>query len=776
MAMDPQKKDDIFRNPGMTNLHFGRYISTVVHDNKTYSAMQMGKGKETSILICETDQAGGRHFIQSQPGIIHHPCLYSSPEHLYVAWNEFIGGQWKICCAEVDTAKRSIGKSETVFESEKVCRPPSMAVCTGQPWIAFSSIADNKLEIHIASRSNGQWTVQTPFKSMGGDCFRPRIASNNNSLFLAWDHYSEGTYKVSFATREDGRWKLLHTLGQNGQRWLTPRLIVDEKGGVYLCWVVLQAVKDKLGVIDHHPYIRVARYQAGHLHHLADQQNAENIYIAGDLREGLLAGEIYKGHVGLRRNPQLALDEDQNLYLFWEMRKETRGSDVLGHLVGRKLFPDGQWSSLAVYSSSGYCYSVPDTIRNNMLPVSFYYFEAENLDVTRLETMDLRQYQEWKVNPDKWKRWKNITIHPQLKPGNRIELHDGEYDLVWADTHCHSNFSPDAEGEPDELANFARDTAGIDVISIIDNDYYPHKALTEVEWRIHEEMAEHFSATGKFIWLPGYEFTYHRRDLNPDFNHRCVIYPRRGGRLLRRIDPESNTDTKMIAELKKTSGMAYPHHCSYELVDNDLEWNIEACSSWRVCLEETLCTIEKLKAGARIGFIGSSDTHRMVPGLAGARTGLFVKELTPEALFDAYRNRRIIATQGFNIFMDLRVDHAFIGQEIETRKAPVICAHIQSFEDMDYVEVLRDGESIWWDSPSGRECSVEFEDNSLDPGWHFYFLKVKLHGDPSLNVDAIPANNFPKPFEQNSRYPHNLARAQGVFAWTSPVWVNYSQD
>ena len=54
--------------------------------------------------------------------------------------------------------------------------------------------------------------------------------------------------------------------------------------------------------------------------------------------------------------------------------------------------------------------------------------------------------------------------------------------LFWADTHCHSVLSADAEGELDELAAFGRDIAGLDIMAIVDNDYYPYKALTGAEW------------------------------------------------------------------------------------------------------------------------------------------------------------------------------------------------------------------------------------------------------------------------------------------------------
>ena len=42
--------------------------------------------------------------------------------------------------------------------------------------------------------------------------------------------------------------------------------------------------------------------------------------------------------------------------------------------------------------------------------------------------------------------------------------------------HTHSKLSPDAEENP-RINLFARDTAGLDVFAMVDNDYYPHKSI-----------------------------------------------------------------------------------------------------------------------------------------------------------------------------------------------------------------------------------------------------------------------------------------------------------
>jgi len=175
-----------------------------------------------------------------------------------------------------------------------------------------------------------------------------------------------------------------------------------------------------------------------------------------------------------------------------------------------------------------------------------------------------------------------------------------------------------------------------------------------------------------------------------------------------------------------------------------------------------------LKAGAKFGFVGSSDSHRSVPGLGGALTGIFATELTPAALFDAYRRRRTVATQGFPLFVDFRAGGVFIGGEATVSTPPVIRATVETPDPIEFVELIRDGVALERFEPNATTCEVATTDTAVGTGEHFYFLRIKLVGDPSFNM---PAGTSLGAHSSDSRYPHNLARARGVFAWTSPVWL-----
>ena len=762
MAISAEEKDRLFRNPPAGQLHLGRAIATAAHSNCLWSAVQMGKSKATWIHLSRTDESGRESVFDTSPGGAYQPALgIGRNGNVAVVWNETGPAGWEIRGAMVEAAGSGLGPVEVVHSTKALCLPPTVVV-TGDGLIAAWAQRDgDRLRVHVSRRLNGKWTPPSAVSPADVDSFRPALASDGDRVVLAWDTYLDGRYQIQVAEPVDDNWCVRATLGAEGERWLSPRCVCAS-GGAYVTWVVLQPVTDDLGIIDHQPLAMVGR--------ITDEGHVTDLRVVGDLRDGLLASKIYKGYVGLRRNPQPSIDGQGRIWCFWELRGESEGSSVSGTLAARSLQPDGQWGPSRVISRAGYSYSVPSCFEGPALPISYLDFEARGSDVLQSARIDPQTGDSIETEERHWQRWSVVPIVPEAKPTQTAQHDGGDLKLFWADTHVHSAFSPDAEGELDELANFARDQAGLDVLTVIDNDYYPHKALTEAEWRIHQDLAEHFFEKGRFVWMPGYEYTYHRSDLSPDFNHRCVVFARRGP-LHRRIDPEADTDTKMIAALKAADAMAYPHHCTYQIVDSVVERNVEVVSSWRTCLEETDFTIRQLQAGRLLGFIGSSDTHRAVPGLAGARTGIFAEELTPEALFEAYRLRRLIATQGHNVFIDFRVDDAFIGGQVRCSSGPRVTARVVTPESLERVDLIRNGEVILSESPTGTSFSLDHVDTELPTGRHFYFLRVKMVGDPSFNRDPGQPSDA-RPFYQDGAYPHNLARARGPLAWTSPIWVD----
>ena len=218
-------------------------------------------------------------------------------------------------------------------------------------------------------------------------------------------------------------------------------------------------------------------------------------------------------------------------------------------------------------------------------------------------------------------------------------------------------------------------------------------------------MAEIFTKD-KFIIFPGYEYTYHDEKLQPNFNHRYVLYPRKGGKIFRRVDKGSETIHKLAKKVENSDALMFasPVMEAYRV---RLRQKCRVCSSWRVCIEEKILLL-KVEIRERFAFIGSSDTHRAVPGLGGALTGIYAKEHTPESLFEAYRQRRTIATQGLKTVIDFTVGGIFIGGEGIIENIPEIKLYIKCENQIEYAEIIRDGDVIKESMVSRRECFVSF--------------------------------------------------------------------
>ncbi len=762
---------------------FGRRLSHLEYNNISLTAVQMECNRKSSLLIKLSTDKKSKKLIYAQGAEYNQLVLAASEDSILIAWNQFKQGKWSICAAgiEVDNGLKLAGE-ELVFTSTSLIYQPAICVHQGDYYLVWAGMTGGNLRIHYAVRKGGVWSKPEVISDAGIDAFRPVTTSNGEDVFIVWDQYCKLKYEIATVRLSQDSQSNVLTIGSHGERWFCPTLTATVGNQPFLAWIVMQEVVDnERGIVDHFPFAMLGCIQDNNeISIITDPDNSIDSRIAADMREGLLAVNTYKGYLGCRRRIQLTVSPENKLFCLWEVCREAEGSVTKGWLAAREWDKISGWSKTKFIANSGYGYTVAPYFHKKQISISFFNYDAKGSDIVTSGKYCLTAGETGDNNPEKWRHWEKLQKPPAMqKKRKSIVISDTKYKMYWADTHCHSNFSPDAEGEVDEIIHYARDFAKLDALCVLDNDYYPHKFLTEAEWQIHQELASHYTEPDKFVLFPGYEFTFHKPGLSADFdnrsfNHRSVIYPRPGGHVLRRTDQESNTDHKLVQTLSSTPAMAYPHHCTYTLLEPKVEWNVEICSSWRVVMAESDFSLRQLLAGHKFGFIGSSDAHRANPGLGGAMTGIYATDLSPESLFEAYRKRRIVASQGFPVFIDFRIGDLFIGEEGELYESPLIKGEISAPDSIEKIEVLRNGQCIKEFSPCSSDFKFEFVDKDImNDKEKFYYLVLKLVGENGCNFD--PGMNSELPFTKDSRYPHNLAKARGVFAWTSPIWVKIIQ-
>jgi Protein of unknown function (DUF3604) len=236
----------------------------------------------------------------------------------------------------------------------------------------------------------------------------------------------------------------------------------------------------------------------------------------------------------------------------------------------------------------------------------------------------------------------------------------------WADLHGQSGETI-GMGTAEEYFRYARDKAFIDMVGHQGNDFQ----ITDGFWKELNELTAQFDQPGKFVCLPGYEWSGNT-GMGGDRN----VFFRHEGRTIRRsshILVEGETSSEAVYTADKLFEALSGENCRviahvggrYADVkyahDGRVERCVEVHSSWGT-FEWILH--DALEKGYRVGVVCHSDDHKGRPGATtpgassfGALGGLscyFMPELTRDALFEALRKRWHYGTTGTRLFLDVR--------------------------------------------------------------------------------------------------------------------------
>jgi hypothetical protein len=243
----------------------------------------------------------------------------------------------------------------------------------------------------------------------------------------------------------------------------------------------------------------------------------------------------------------------------------------------------------------------------------------------------------------------------------------------WADLHGQSGETI-GMGTAEEYFRYARDKAFIDMVGHQGNDFQ----ITDRFWKKLNELTAEFDQPGKFVCLPGYEWSGNT-GMGGDRN----VFFRHEGRTIRRsshilVEGETSSDAvytadrlfealrgedcRIIAHVGgRYADIKYAH-------DGRVERCVEVHSTWGTFEWILHDAFEK---GYRVGVVCHSDDHKGRPGATtpgastfGAMGGLscyFMPELTRDALFEALRKRWHYGTTGTRLFLDL---HAAFEQDV----------------------------------------------------------------------------------------------------------------
>ncbi len=331
--------------------------------------------------------------------------------------------------------------------------------------------------------------------------------------------------------------------------------------------------------------------------------------------------------------------------------------------------------------------------------------------------------------------------------------------LYWGDIHIHTQAS-DGRGE---LADVYRDGygKGLDFISITDHGF-GRDARGSVAERLEAvcRHAERYHRPGRYLAIAGGETHYlPKNHVNLYFREagvqrmKSVLDRLAAAKIKQKLGQWTDADVRAAGrtywEAIRQPGyerfpLAIPHHTMWQGVEGFLdgkrgrlfeifsvhgssetrdqadipkplrmkEWRMEAYSETKYSAREALAR------GHRLGFAGGSDTHEGQPG-HDALTGVWLPELTRDAIFEALYNRQCYATSANRTIIEIERD----GRAVSGR--------VMADGELDRVELIAGGEvahtveltgprvaEISWTAPAGTDyCYVRVLLREAEAAW-----------------------------------------------------------
>ncbi|MCA9654423.1 MAG: DUF3604 domain-containing protein [Myxococcales bacterium] len=282
----------------------------------------------------------------------------------------------------------------------------------------------------------------------------------------------------------------------------------------------------------------------------------------------------------------------------------------------------------------------------------------------------------------------------------------------WADLHAQSDATV-GTGTELEYFDFGRRWAHLDVMSHQGNDFQ----MSDEDWRRLQDAVRHHHEDGRFVVFPGFEWSAN----TPAGGDRNVMYLEEGLPILRSSHwqvPEVPEDEhspahpadELCRRLKAAvdpSKVVVAAHCGGRYADvrryfdPEVERLVELASCWGV-FEWLLW--DAYEMGHRPGVMCNSDGHKGRPGAEGPGAGQFgihggltcilAESLTRASVFEALRQRRCYGTTGPRIDLDLTVEGAPMGSEIEASGRVRVEAAVRGSEPIEALLLLRGREVV----------------------------------------------------------------------------------
>jgi len=254
---------------------------------------------------------------------------------------------------------------------------------------------------------------------------------------------------------------------------------------------------------------------------------------------------------------------------------------------------------------------------------------------------------------------------------NPIMVRDGEsHGHFWADLHGQTEETV-GTNSIDDYFTFARNLGFLDACAHQGNDFQ----ITDAFWKKIQQTTDEFNRPGRFVTFPGWEWSGNT-GVGGDRN---VLFRTEGGSIHRScralVDPAESVDECAedaealfdLLEGTRPEPMLFAHvggrYADLAWHREGLETAVEVHSAWGT-FEWMLA--DAFRLGYRVAIVANSDGHKGRPGASypgastfgsyGGLTCILAEALDRDSIWRAYQARRVYATTGARIALDVSTD------------------------------------------------------------------------------------------------------------------------
>ena len=685
---------------------------------------------------------------------------------LFLVYSAFETGQWSI--RKVSWKRNGWSPPETIGKGIR----PSACDSNGRQWIAW---ADGG-RIYIRT-SNDLWDETKELKPASDDIHysHPKLAGGpGGTVWLAWTESQPGYQSVKLK-RLDLTEAVILTVddGQGVNR--NPGLSVDREGRAWLVYEALEdpEAEDADGVefpadeggsryiMDRNFFVR----NPSQVVVVTDGRQWWKPVVPDDSALGLLPNIFCAASGGVYLLSRSFMGHSQPYREFFPLLESLGPSGWTNHGV---LGPERKGykerldfaESLTGEIWTAWITNDREKITGTQSPSWSLLDGDDSIHVVRLPGAGLMgepALELFSHSPDA------LPSHAAF-PQYRADVEGQMLNVYFGDPHQHSEYSGCGRlnGRIDQNQHYTRHVRGLDFMSTIDHGEH----LNDHNWRMMQLVSERHNTPGSFVTFTGFEWT-------SEFDRGGNLYRGHYNALFRDVGrgdtyfsaslPHTNTPLELWNALKNAVGgpervLTFAHHTSRRM----------AWISWNYYDPEMVPLIEIAQARGSYEYEGSFSHqehlndcsrvsgHYIQDGLArgmrwgfvaggdhGGRqlTAVFSPSLEREEVFDSLKKRRVYATNGERIFLDIRVDGHFMGEEYtDTDEVREGVIRVTGTSPLIQVDLVRNGRVLRQWNPQKKELEIFWKDE-----------------EPLL-------------LRENSYYLRAV-QLDGGQAWSSPIWV-----